>query len=147
MKGHTLTFISGFLFSVGLSLSGMTMPSKVIAFLDIFGNWDPSLMFVMVGAISVYSLIFHLIKPKMLKPIFAEEFKLPTRLKVDFPLVVGAALFGAGWGLGGFCPGPALASSFLLDIRILVFIALMAVGIYIGSFIQPFISKSLYRND
>jgi len=147
MKRQILTFVSGFLFSIGLSIGGMTMPSKVIAFLDVAGNWDPSLMFVMVGAIGVYSLIFHLIKPKMEKPVYAEQFKLPTRLKIDFPLVVGAALFGAGWGLGGFCPGPALASSFLFDIRILVFIGLMALGIYLGSIIQLYIPRSFYRND
>ena len=147
MKGNLLTFSCGFLFSVGLSVSGMTMPSKVIAFLDIFGHWDPSLMFVMIGAISVYSLFFHLLKPKMKKPIFEKEFKLPTSLKIDLPLVFGAALFGAGWGLGGFCPGPALTSAFLLDVRIIVFILAMIVGIYFGCFIQARIPKSLYRNN
>ena len=147
MMNNILTFVAGFLFAVGLSLSGMTMPSKVISFLDVFGNWDPSLMFVMLGAITIYSAIFHLIKPKMKKPLFATEFKLPTSLKVDLPLVIGAGLFGAGWGLGGFCPGPALASSFLFDVRIVVFISSMIVGIYFGCFIQRFIPKKLYRNN
>jgi len=144
---HLLTFLSGILFAVGLSLSGMTMPSKVIGFLDIFGQWDISLAFVMIGAISVYSAIFYLIKPKMKKPVFAEEFKLPTRLEIDLPLVFGAAIFGAGWGLGGFCPGPAITSTFLFDPRVLVFILLMAAGMYIGMILQPLIPKKLYRNN
>lgn len=146
-KRRFLTFIAGVLFAVGLSISGMTMPAKVINFLDITGNWDASLMFVMIGAIGVYSLVFHLIKPKMKKPIYAENFKLPTRIKVDIPLVTGAALFGAGWGLGGFCPGPALSSVLLLDMRVLVFVGLMIVGMYLGFLIQPLIPKSLYRNE
>jgi len=83
----------------------------------------------------------------MKKPVFAEEFKLPTRLEIDLPLVFGAAIFGAGWGLGGFCPGPAITSTFLFDPRVLVFILLMAAGMYIGMILQPLIPKKLYRNN
>ena len=144
---HVLVFFAGILFAVGLSLSGMTMPSKVIGFLDIFGKWDISLMFIMAVAIGVYSVIFHLVKPKMEKPVYAKDFKLPTRTNIDIPLIFGAALFGVGWGLGGFCPGPALASFFLFDVTVLVFVSLMAIGMYIGFFVQPLIPKSLYRND
>jgi len=147
MKAILSTFIAGFLFAIGLSFSGMTMPSKVIGFLDITGNWDISLMFVMIGAISVYSALFHFVKPKMDKPLFNDKFMLPTRTKVDIPLVFGASLFGAGWGLGGICPGPAVASIGLLDTRILVFVGMMIVGMYLGMMVQPFIPKSLYRND
>ena len=142
-----LTFIAGILFAIGLSIAGMTIPSKVINFLDVFGHWDPSLMFVMMGAIGVYSLLFHLVKPKMAKPFFADEFKLPTRIRIDVPLIIGAALFGAGWGLGGFCPGPALASVLLLDVRVFVFVGLMIVGMYLGILVQPWIPKPLYRNN
>lgn len=142
-----LTFLAGLIFAIGLAVSGMTMPSKVINFLDISGNWDPSLMFVMIGAIGVYSIVFHFIKPKMASPLYTEKFRLPTRVEIDLPLVLGAALFGAGWGLGGFCPGPALASTLLLDTRVLVFTLLMIVGMYLGMLIQPLIPKSLYRND
>lgn len=144
---HVLVFSAGILFAVGLSLSGMTMPSKVIGFLDVFGQWDISLMFVMAGAIGVYSAVFHLVKPKMEKPVYDKEFRLPTRIKVDLPMIFGAALFGAGWGLGGFCPGPALASFFLFDVSVLVFVSLMAIGMYLGFFIQPLIPEFLYRNE
>jgi len=147
MKLAITTFLSGVLFAIGLSISGMTMPSKVIGFLDIAGDWDISLMFVMLGAIAVYTLVFHLIKPKMKKPLFSEEFKLPTRTEIDLPLVVGSAFFGAGWGLGGFCPGPVLASAAMLNTNVLVFIATMFVGMYLGMALQPLIPNSLYRNN
>ncbi|MDQ7048194.1 MAG: YeeE/YedE family protein [Enterobacterales bacterium] len=147
MRTFIYTFISGFLFALGLAIAGMTMPSKVIAFLDIFGQWDISLIFVMAGAISVYSLIFHFVKPKLKTPLCDSEFKLPTRTKIDLPLVIGAALFGAGWGLGGFCPGPAITSLSLMNPAVLVFVVTMLVGMYIGMYLQPMIPKTLYRND
>jgi len=147
MKSSIITFFSGVLFAVGLSISGMTMPSKVIGFLDVAGSWDISLMFVMMGAIGIYTVMFHLIRPKMSKPIFAEQYKLPTRTEIDLPLIFGAALFGAGWGLGGFCPGPVVTSAALLDSGVLVFIGTMIAGMYLGMLIQPLLSKSLYKND
>ncbi|MFT5520783.1 MAG: putative membrane protein YedE/YeeE [Enterobacterales bacterium] len=143
-----VTFFSGICFAIGLTLAGMTIPSKVIAFLDVTGGqWDPSLMFVMIGAITVYAVMFHFIKPKMDKPLYAPKFKLPTRTKVDVPMLVGAAMFGAGWGIGGFCPGPAIASASLLDMRTLVFLACMIVGMYLAFLIQPLIPSTLYRKD
>ncbi|MEE4243834.1 MAG: YeeE/YedE family protein [Kangiellaceae bacterium] len=144
---YFMTFIAGLLFAVGLSYSGMTMPGKVIGFLDITGTWDISLMFVMIGAIGVYSLFFHFLKPKMAKPLYDQEFKLPTRLRVDAPLIIGAALFGAGWGLGGFCPGPAVASSLLGEVTVLVFVGTMVAGMIIGMIVQPMIPQHFYRND
>jgi len=102
---------------------------------------------VMAGAIGVYSIMFHFIKPKMDKPLYSTEFRLPTRVKVDFPMLTGAALFGAGWGIGGFCPGPAIASASLLDMRALVFLATMTIGMYLAFVIQPLIPKFLYRNE
>jgi uncharacterized membrane protein YedE/YeeE len=138
-----IAFFSGLIFAIGLSISGMTMPSKVINFLDIFGHWDISLMFVMIGAISVYSLVFHFIKPKFAKPFYETQYKLPTQSKIDAPLVVGAIIFGAGWGLAGFCPGPALTSTFLFDPRVLTFIATMSLGIYLGSFLKPLFKNSI----
>ncbi len=143
-----VTFFAGVCFAVGLTLAGMTMPSKVIAFLDVTGGqWDPSLMFVMIGAIGVYSIMFHFIKPNMDKPLYSTKFRLPTRLKVDLPMVTGAAMFGAGWGIGGFCPGPAIATASLLDMRTLVFVACMTVGMYLAFVIQPLIPNIMYRNE
>lgn len=122
---------SGAIFAVGLAISGMTQPAKVIAFLDFFGGaWDPSLALVMGGALTVYSIGFSRIS-KRAHPIFEGDFHLPTRRDVDARLLVGAALFGVGWGLGGFCPGPALTSigaGFAGMQDVLVFVAAMAAG-------------------
>lgn len=104
-----VAFFSGVIFAVGLAMSGMTQPQKVLAFLDVFGAWDPSLMFVMVGAIAVYALGYRTIV-KRSKPLFDKKFDLPKKKAVDRDLVTGAILFGIGWGLVGFCPGPALTA-------------------------------------
>ncbi len=100
---------SGLVFGLGLSLSGMLNPARVQAFLDIFGNWDPSLAFVLGGAVSV-AFIGVRAAQHMGHPVLDDTFHLPTNQKIDAPLIIGSALFGLGWGLGGFCPGPAIAS-------------------------------------
>lgn len=120
-------FLSGLLFAVGLAISGMTQPAKVIGFLDFFGAWDASLVFVMGGAIAVHFIALRFIF-KMKKPVFAESFSLPTRKDLDPRLLGGAALFGVGWGLGGFCPGPALASISTFATPVLVVVGAMLVG-------------------
>jgi uncharacterized protein len=124
MKKLIYASLSGLLFSFGLVLSGMTQPAKVLGFLNITGiaqgiswtaeasRWDPSLAFVMGGALMV-TLIAFAITPKRAKPWAEDRFDLPTRKDIDAPLLIGAALFGAGWGLAGYCPGPALASIFV----------------------------------
>ncbi|PHS18630.1 MAG: transporter [Kangiella sp.] len=138
---YLFTILAGAMFAVGITIGGMTVPSKVLNFLDVTGNWDPSLMLVMVGAIGVYAVMFYLIMPKMEKPLFDEKFKLPTKSNIDLPLILGAATFGAGWGVGGFCPGAALTSSLLLDTSVLVFILFMIVGMYGAMFLQPLLAK------
>jgi uncharacterized protein len=102
-------FITGLLFAVGLGVGGMTQPAKVLGFLDVSGNWDPSLAFVMLGAIAVHATTMRWILRRR-APLFAVRFALPTRRDVNARLVAGAALFGAGWGLVGYCPGPALTA-------------------------------------
>jgi uncharacterized membrane protein YedE/YeeE len=102
-------FVAGLLFALGLAVGGMTLPSKVIGFLDVTGDWDPSLMFVMAGAIAVHTIVYRLVLRRG-TPLFAERFALPTRRDLDARLITGAAIFGVGWGLGGYCPGPGLAS-------------------------------------
>lgn len=104
-----LSLIAGVIFGIGLTLSGMTDPARVRGFLDIFGNWDPTLAFVMGGAVLVMAVAW-IIQPKMVKPLVDTSFHLPGTHKIDGKLVGGAVLFGAGWGLGGLCPGPAVAS-------------------------------------
>ncbi len=109
MKSILTALGAGVVFGVGLLLSGMTQPAKVVNFLDVLGDWDPSLAFVMGGAIAVHFLAYRLV-PRLQKPVWGARWGLPTRRDIDARLLVGAVLFGAGWGLGGYCPGPALTS-------------------------------------
>jgi uncharacterized protein len=127
MKSHLVAFASGALFAVGLALSGMTKPSKVIGFLDIAGAWDASLAFVMLGAIGVH-FIAQRLRGRFPKPLFDDTFHLPTSSTIDRRLVAGAALFGIGWGLGGFCPGPGIVSAGSGSLGALTFVAGMTLG-------------------
>ncbi len=126
MKTLTL-LLSGMIFSAGLVVSGMTRPDKVIGFLDVTGSWDPSLALVMVGAISVHLPLFFLIK-KRRTPLLAKAFYIPGLRSIDARLLVGSALFGIGWGLGGYCPGPAVTSIVAGHSTTLLFVAAMIVG-------------------
>ena len=125
------SLISGLIFGLGLILSGMTNPQKVQNFLDILGVWDPSLAFVMAGAIIVASVGFVILRQTN-KPIFADKFNLPSSVNIDLRLVVGAAVFGIGWGLSGFCPGPAITSASLMTTGTLVFLPAMLFGMWLG---------------
>jgi len=109
MKNTLLSGLAGLVFGVGLLVAGMTRPDKVVAFLDVSGDWDPSLAFVMIGAIAVHFVAYRFV-PKLGSPFLGGRFALPTRRDVDVRLLLGAALFGIGWGIGGYCPGPALVS-------------------------------------
>lgn len=110
MKRILFTLGTGFIFGLGLMISGMAQPQKVIGFLDLRGDWDPSLAFVMMGAIAVHFLAYRVVA-RVPKPLWGGAWALPTRRDVDGRLLLGAALFGAGWGLGGYCPGPALTTA------------------------------------
>jgi uncharacterized membrane protein YedE/YeeE len=128
MKAHAaVSFFCGVLFALGLGISGMTQPAKVTAFLDFFGAWNPSLAFVMAGAILVYALGYRWVVRRP-KPLFPGNFQIPSLRKVDRPLAIGSALFGAGWGLAGFCPGPALTSLASLQFEPLLFLSSMLAG-------------------
>ena len=124
-----MIFLSGVVFAVGLGVSGMTQPEKVTSFLNVAGNWDPSLAFVMLGATVTY-LLGHILILKRPAPAFAATFTLPTRRDIDRPLVIGSALFGVGWGLVGFCPGPALVSLVTGYDSVIIFVLAMGVGMY-----------------
>lgn len=130
MMPNLVAFASGLLFAVGLGVAGMTQPSRVLGFLDVLpygtpggGAWDPSLAFVMAGAIAVYMPVFW-----WARRVLPRRLQLPTRNRIDAPLVVGSAMFGVGWGLAGYCPGPALVSLATLTGPALAFGAAMLVG-------------------
>lgn len=123
-------FLCGLIFGLGLAVSGMLNPVKVNAFLDLAGSWDPSLAFVMGGGLTVNAVFFHLLKRP--SPYFAETFSLPSLIHLDRPVLIGAALFGIGWALGGLCPGPAIASLAYGSNDAVVFFLAMAVGLVLG---------------
>ncbi len=122
-----ISLVSGTIFGFGLIVSSMTNPAKVLGFLDLFGQWDPSLIFVMIGAIIISSPFFFLLKSKE-KPLFAESFLIPEIKRIDTKLIIGSSLFGIGWGAVGLCPGPAISSLALLNNYSLAFIASMFLG-------------------
>ena len=124
-----VALISGFIFAIGLGLAGMTQPQKVLGFLDV-QHWDPSLLFVMGGAITVHVFAYFFASRKS-HPLFDSSWHYPKRNDVTLRLVLGAALFGVGWGLGGFCPGPGLVSLFSGDLRSLTFVTAMILGMWI----------------
>lgn len=119
--------VSGLLFGAGLTLSGMTDPRRVRGFLDFFGNWDPTLAFVMGGAVIVMALAWRL-RSRMAAPVFGEKFSMPDRTDIDPRLIIGSALFGIGWGIAGLCPGPAVASLALAPMDVLPFVLAMLAG-------------------
>jgi uncharacterized protein len=117
----------GLLFALGLGVSGMTDPSRVLAFLDLGGHWDPSLLWVMVAAVGVYVVSYPLILRRS-APVLDARFHLPPRRSIDGKLIGGAALFGIGWGMAGLCPGPAVVSLASLEPMPLLFLAAVLVG-------------------
>ena len=130
MYSKIFSFLSGLIFGIGLTVAGMVNPAKVIAFLNILGNWDPSLVFVMVGAIIISAPFFYILKNKK-KPLFNSSFQIPSRTNIDRNLIIGSSLFGIGWGMVGLCPGPAVASiAFFQPLSILFVIAIMS-GFYL----------------
>lgn len=136
-KKNTISFLSGFIFAIGLAISGMTQPQKIIAFLNP-ADWDPSLLFVMMAAVGFHAVAYKLIR-KRSAPILDVRWHLPTRKDVTPRLLLGSLLFGVGWGLGGFCPGPGVVSVFSGDIRALVFVVAMISGMIIFKKTQHFL--------
>lgn len=130
MIRYLIALISGALFGAGLALSGMMDPARVRGFLDLFGAWDPTLAFVMVGALFVMAIGWA-VQRRMARPIVAREFHLPRTWHIDARLVIGSALFGAGWGIAGLCPGPAIASLGNDIVPAAIFVAAMLTGMLI----------------
>ena len=127
-----VSLLCGIIFGIGLVISEMINPAKVLGFLNIFREWVPSLAFVMIGALAVSTPMFHLFKNKN-KPVFASNFSIPTNKKLDNKLIIGSIFFGAGWGLIGLCPGPAITSIALLNMSSAIFVLAMFSGFYIAS--------------
>jgi len=125
-----ISLISGIIFGIGLTVSQMIDPAKVLGFLNIFGEWDPSLAFVMIGALIISSPFFHFFKNNK-KPIFADKFSYSNNKELNIKLIIGSSLFGIGWGLAGLCPGPAIASLALLNLNSASFVIFMFVGFYL----------------
>jgi uncharacterized protein len=130
-----LALVSGVLFGAGVTISGMVNPMKVLNFLDIFGPWDATLMFVIGGGLLV-TIVGYRFAMKRRAPLFASSFRIPASENIDARLLGGAALFGLGWGLTGFCPGPAIASMVFGRVESLVFVVAMAVGMILAKQIQ-----------
>jgi len=132
---NILALFSGSIFGLGLTISSMTNPDKVLGFLDLFNNWDPSLAFVMGGAIIITApMLFVLTKNKNL--ILSKEIHLPTNKEIDKKLIIGSLIFGSGWGLVGLCPGPAISSLALLEVPSIIFVIFMFIGFYCSKFIK-----------
>jgi uncharacterized protein len=125
-----VSLICGIIFGIGLTISQMIDPAKVLGFLNILGDWDPSLAFVMIGALIISSPFFHLFKNNK-KPIFVDSFSYSNNKELNKKLIIGSSLFGAGWGLAGLCPGPAIASLALFNTSSIIFVITMFVGFYL----------------
>jgi len=121
------SFLAGLVFGLGLIVSGMANPAKVLGFLDLAGNWDPSLAFVMVGAIAVGAVAFGVANRRAVS-LLGAEMRLPSARHIDRRLVLGSVVFGVGWGVAGFCPGPALVSLGMGEVKAFVFVAAMLAG-------------------
>lgn len=123
--------IAGLIFGAGLALSGMTNPQKVLNFLDVTRHWDPSLGLVMAAAVPVSALAFWL-AGRRARPLFEPAFVLPAKGRLEAPLWVGSALFGIGWGLAGYCPGPAVASLSQPNLRLIAFLIALGAGLLLS---------------
>ncbi len=126
----------GLLFGLGIVISGMINPAKVLNFFDLAGTWDPSLAFVMGGALLTTAIGYRLVFTNLERPVLGPKFELPTRNDIDAPLVLGSALFGIGWGIAGFCPGGAIPALGLGDYRAFAFVGALVAGLLIARTVQ-----------
>ena len=131
-----LSLGAGFVFGIGLWVSGMATPRKVLGFLDVAGDWDPSLMLVMGGALAVVLFGYRAVLARD-EPLYEKRFFIPARREIDLPLIAGSAIFGAGWGIAGYCPGPALTALSTLSTESIVFVLAMIAGGFAHRLISP----------
>ncbi len=135
MTKYILTLLSGLLFGLGLALSNMVNPVVVQNFLDVAGSWDASLIFVMGGALVIVAILFPLVL-KREKPLQGEKFNIPTKIHIDKDLILGASIFGIGWGLAGYCPGPALVGLVYGQTETILFVIAMLVGFKVSQLLK-----------
>jgi uncharacterized membrane protein YedE/YeeE len=136
------SFFVGAIFGLGIAISGMANPAKVLNFFDILGTWDPSLIFVMGGALVTAAIGYTLVFGRQSKPLLDEAFQLPKKRSIDFRLLAGSATFGIGWGIAGFCPGGAIPALGLGYSQTFIFVAAMASGIVIARTASGFFNAS-----
>ena len=136
MRQYLPPLLSGSLFGAGLALGGMTDPARVRGFLDLFGDWDPTLAFVMGGAVLVMAVAWRL-RERMARPIFAPQFSLPDRSDLTGRLLGGSALFGIGWGIAGLCPGPGIAALVIQPVAAAIFVVAMLAGMALVRVFEP----------
>ena len=141
MNAHILAAVAGLLFGLGLAISQMVDPNKVLGFLDISGKWDPSLLLVIGAATGLTMISFRWVLKKS-QPLFSDSFRLPTKTDIDKNLVIGAILFGVGWGLAGYCPGPGIAALTLGTAEPIIFV----VCLIVGSRLQKYVSANQRQN-
>ena len=146
-KSNIASFICGIVFSIGLGISGMTQPQKVIGFLDVFGEWDLSLAFVMFGAVLSYLILQLWIQRNFSIPVLGGSYQITTLKDLDRSLIIGALLFGAGWGLGGYCPGPGISSLGSGSLNALLFVVAMGIGMLVADrVIYPMLSYEVFKS-
>ncbi|RLV58732.1 YeeE/YedE family protein [Parashewanella curva] len=136
MKHGLISLASGLFFGIGMAISGMVNPNNVIGFLDIFGNWNPSLIFVMGGALAVFMPSYLLVIKPRVRPIFESTFSFNLKKNIDKNLVFGASLFGVGWGLAGICPGPAVTALSAFNLDALFFLVFMMIGMKLAGLMR-----------
>ena len=141
---HILTYLAGLVFGLGISMSGMANPAKVLNFFDVAGSWDANLGFVMGGAVIVAFVGYRLVQQQP-RPHYGPVFDILTNRKIDARLIGGAAVFGVGWGISGFCPGGALPALGTLDLRVLVFVLALVAGIFAASGAMRVATRSIPR--
>lgn len=137
-KQNVVSFAVGFIFAIGLAISGMTQPQNIIGFLNPL-DWDPSLLFVMIGAVGIHIVAYPFVR-KRSSPLLDTKWHVPTRKEITPRLVLGSALFGIGWGLGGFCPGPGIVTLASGDSRAVLFISAMVFGMILFKKTEPFLN-------
>lgn len=145
MRSIAVALLAGVLFGLGLVISGMTVPARVVGFLDVTGAWDPTLAFVMAAALGVHAPVVWLARRRT-APLFAPEFSWPELRAIDPKLVVGSAIFGVGWGLSGYCPGPAIVSLPAGGSPVLAFVGAMLVGMFLTSAVNGRAAKASHSH-